>query len=223
MKYKNVVFLAVILIASISLADSLFEASDPVTASLFTDRRARKIGDIITINISESSSSSQNGKTSLKNSSSLDAQIKSLFYALAKAPVSGTTDPTFESLEYLGSKRGSHNGVLPESNWSSKMDFEGDGQLTSANDLKGMISAMIIEVLPNGNFIVEGRRDLSVDKQARTIIISGMIRPEDIGANNVVESRYIANAKIDFIGDGLISKYRKRGLLQRIWDFFRLY
>jgi len=223
MKNRNIIFVALLLLVSVSFGDSLFQGSDPVTSSLFSDRRARKVGDIITISIAEASSSSQNGKTSLKNTSKVEAQIASLFYSLAKAPVSGTTDAVFESLPYLGSKTGTHRGVLPQSDWESGSDFEGDGALTSSNDLKGQITAMIIEVLPNGNFIVEGKRDISVDKQVRSIVVSGIIRPEDIGADNVVESRYMANAKIDFIGDGPISKYRKRSLLQRIWDLFRLY
>ncbi len=223
MKNRSIIFIALFLFVSVSFGDSLFQGSDPVTSSLFSDRRARKVGDIITISIAEASSSSQNGKTSLKNSSKVEAQIASLFHSLAKAPVAGTTDAVFASLPYLGSKTGTHRGVLPQSDWESGSDFEGDGSLTSSNDLQGQITAMIIEVLPNGNFIVEGKRDISVDKQVRSIVVSGIIRPEDIGADNVVESRYMANAKIDFIGDGPISKYRKRSLLQRIWDLFRLY
>ena len=66
--------------------------------------------------------------------------------------------------------------------------------MTSSENLTGTITAMIIEELPNGNFIIEGRREVAVDKQKRIITLSGVVRPADIGANNTIRSRFIADA-----------------------------
>ena len=82
----------------------------------------------------------------------------------------------------------------------------------------GTISAMIIEVLPNGNFILEGKRMLKVDGQERNIIISGIVRPEDISAENTIQSKNLADAKIEFDEKGPISRSRKEGFLKRVWD-----
>lgn len=205
-----------------NFADSLFIASDPITGSMFSDRRARSIGDIITIIVSESSTSTQSGKTALSNKSSLASEIKNLLYPAASA-VTTSTSSLYSGMDYLGSKVGGHRGTMPKSEWDSKKDFEGDGELASSNNVSGSITAMIIEVLPNGNFIVEGKRMVTVDDESRNIKIAGIVRPEDIGADNSIESKYLANAKITFEGDGPISKYRQRSLLQKVWDFIRLY
>lgn len=204
-------------------ADSLFPtAADPAAVSIFTDRRARDVGDIITIRISENTNSAQSGTSTLNKKSSLEATIQSLFYSLAQAPTSAT-DALYSDLSYLGSRTGSHRGTLPSSEWESEADFEGDGELSTSNQLSGTITAMILEVLPNGNFLVEGKRELTVDHQKQTIILSGIVRPEDIGADNTVASHYIANARIVFDGKGPISEYRKRGILQRLWDWLAIY
>ena len=211
-------FLLMSLFMPLGFGDSLYIASNPLTGSIFTDKRARTVGDIIIITISETSNTAQTGTTALKKDSSLAAKIKSLFYPAA-AKVTTATDPLYWTLNYTGSRVGVHNGTLPSSDWSSKNEFEGNGQLSSSDKMMGSISAMIIEVLPNGNFILEGKRMLKVDGQERNIIISGIVRPEDISADNTILSKNLADAKIEFDEKGPISRYRKVGLLKRIWDF----
>lgn len=216
---KNIYLLFMIsLLMPLCQGDSLFISSNPLTASIFTDKRARTVGDIIIVTISETSNTAQTGTTALKKDSTLTAKIKSLFYAAATTPTLAT-DPLYQNLKHLGSSLGIHNGTLPSSSWSSQNDFEGDGALSSSDKMIGTISAMIIEVLPNGNFILEGKRLLKVDGQERNIVISGIVRPEDISADNMIQSRNLADAKIEFDEKGPISRYRKVGLLKRVWDF----
>ena len=211
--------LNVLMLISINLyADSLYGTADTVTSSMFSDKRARNIGDIITIYISEATNSAQKGATSLKKTSSLQSQITSLLYPVASSPTS-KTDALYANAPYLGSRLGTHHGTLPSSEWSGSDDFKGGGDLTSSNTVSGTITAMIIEVMPNGNFIVEGNRKVSVDGQERNIVVSGIVRPEDIGADNSVLSRNVANAKIEFVDKGVLSTSRKAGLLKRLWDF----
>jgi flagellar L-ring protein FlgH len=218
MKIKNKILFVLVMVHGLSFADSLYMSSDPVTSSMFSDKRARNIGDIITIYISEATNSAQKGATNLKKTSTFVQKITSLFFPAAAAPTS-KTDTLYQGAEYLGSRIGTHRGTLPSSNWSSSDDFKGQGDLSSSNTVTGTITAMIIEVMPNGNFIVEGNRKVSVDGQERNIIISGIVRPEDIGADNSILSRNLANAKIEFADKGILSNSRKVGLLKKIWDF----
>ncbi|EKD26952.1 MAG: hypothetical protein ACD_79C00962G0004 [uncultured bacterium] len=224
MKIKNIIcFMASLMLAVLSLnANSLFSAADPVTASLFTDRRARSVGDIITIVISESYTSAQSGKTGLTNKSTMLAELKSLLYPTASTPLA-TTDALYRNTEYLGSRALTARGTMPKSDWGSEKEFEGDGEMSSSSKLSGSLSAMIIDVLPNGNFLIEGKQELSIDKEEKTIIVSGIVRPEDIGADNTILSRYVANAKISFSGKGPITSFRERSFLQKCWDFLGLY
>ena len=218
MKINVIRLILVSMFISLCQGDSLYIASNPLTGSIFTDKRARTVGDIIIITISETSNTTQTGSTALKKDSTLAAKIKSLFYPAASS-VTAATDPLYWNLPYLGSRVGVHNGTLPSADWSSANEFEGDGSLKSSDKMMGSISAMIIEVLPNGNFILEGKRMLKVDGQERNIVISGIVRPEDISAENTIQSKNLADAKIEFDEKGPISRYRKVGLLKRIWDF----
>lgn len=215
---KTINIFALVCMSCLIFADSLYTSSDPVTSSMFSDKRARNIGDIITIYISEATNSAQKGATTLKKTSAFTQQIKSLLYPAASA-VTTKTDALYSGADYIGSRLGTHRGTLPKSDWSSSDDFKGQGDLSSSNTVSGTITAMIIEVMPNGNFIVEGNRKVSVDGQERNIIISGIVRPEDIGADNSILSRNLANAKIEFADKGILSSERKVGLLKKIWDF----
>lgn len=204
-------------------ATSLFKGTaNPVTASLFSDKRARNVGDIINVIISESSRTANSGKTTLSKKSSVASTIKSLLFPTASAPTA-KTDPLYANAPYIGSRLGTHRGTLPDSNWNSEADFEGDGALSSSDTITGNITAMILEVLPNGNFIIEGRRQVNVDKQERIIVLSGIVRPEDIGADNSILSRYVADAKITLEGKGPLNDQRKKGWITKIWEKLGLY
>ena len=203
-------------------ADSLFRSTNPITSSMFSDRRARNIGDIITIQISEASNSAHSNKTQLSKKSTMAGEIKSFLFPQAAA-VTSATDALYAGQPYTGSLTGVSNGTLPKSDWKSDNSFEGDGSLASSDTIKGSITAMIIDVLPNGNFLIEGKRQIKMDEQERVIMISGIVRPEDIGAYNTVLSKHVADARIAFSGEGPVSDQQKRGLLGRLWDWLGLY
>jgi len=81
------------------------------------------------------------------------------------------------------------------------------------------ITAKVIEVMPNGNLIVEGRKEVTIEKEKRFIILSGMVRPEDIEFDNTISSSKVADARIEYTGTGVISDKQSPGVLHRIFDW----
>ena len=100
--------------------------------------------------------------------------------------------------------------------------YSGSGEVERSDRLVAMMTARIIEVLPNQDFIIEGRQEIFVNGERRNISIQGQVRQIDISSTNVVASSRIAGAKIDYDGKGFVSRSAKPGLLNRIFSFLGL-
>lgn len=179
---------------------------DSTMASLFSDVKARRVGDIVTISIVESSQASQSAKTDTSRDSSTFAGVdaflgyeKHLADLYPNFDMSNMLDATFTN------------------------DFEGSGKTVRSGTLTASITARIIEILPNGNFRIEGRREVEVNHETQYIVISGIVRPEDISPDNVVLSTYISDARIAYSGRGVVNDYQYPGwltrILNRVWPF----
>ena len=179
------------------LSSTLFgqEFRPVVSHSLFSDHKARNVGDILTIFIVEFSEADNKNSTSTSKSDN----------------ISISSDEGTGVLKFLPSL--SFGG-------STSNTFAGNGITSRRGSLKGKMTAMIIEVLPNGNYQVEGKRiiELNLDKQEMTL--SGIIRPRDIRADNTVFSYHIANAIIKYRGKGTINRASQMGLVRRILNWF---
>jgi flagellar L-ring protein precursor FlgH len=172
---------------SLSFSDSLYKNGIP---SFFSDKRAYKVGDLITILIVESSSASQTAKTDTSNENKISG------------------GPGKELLEFI-----------PEWGLSQSSKFSGGGSTTRSGNIRAKITARITYVLPDGNFKIEGKQELLINRERQTIKISGVVRPEDISFNNTVLSTYIADAKIEYTGRGPIGKKEKGNIITKILDF----
>ncbi len=168
---------------------------------LFIDRRASRVGDIITILISETSSGSKNASTEVERESSLTAALSALL--------------GYEEAIKARNSRFNPDTALSASTTNT---FESDASTSRSGQLTATISAKVVEVLPNGNMAIEGRREITVNEEEQIIKLSGIIRPEDIGPNNTVESQFIANAKILYTGEGVIGDKQRPGWFTRIFD-----
>ncbi len=168
---------------------------------LFIDKRASRVGDIITVLISESSSASKNASTELERESSLTAALTAL-------------------LGYEEAIRAKNSRFNPSSalDVSTKNTFGSDGTTSRSGQLSATISAKIVEILPSGNMAIEGRREITVNEEEQIIKLSGLIRPEDIGPENTILSRYIADAKITYTGEGILGDKQRPGWFTRIFD-----
>lgn len=175
-------------------AQSLWNLRQP-PVSLISDTTARQVGDIITISIVESHVLRNNEKTEFEKESDLNAQLSNFnIFPRAFSTLPGVTGTAMREFE-------------------SEAKYDKDGRLQT------MMSALIIDVLPNGNMIVEGRRTVIMDKETKTMRITGIIRPYDVAPNNTIESSKIANASIAFEGHGAVSRNVNRGWLGEFLDY----
>ncbi|HEU0265643.1 MAG TPA: flagellar basal body L-ring protein FlgH, partial [Geobacterales bacterium] len=101
--------------------------------------------------------------------------------------------------------------------------YDGSGKTTRNENLQASITARIMEVLPNGNLMIEGRRNVKVNNEDQEIVLEGTVRPRDVSANNVVNSIHIADARISYTGKGVVSDRQRPGwlmtLLEKVWPF----
>lgn len=184
-------------------AGSIWQSSSHGIAD---DLKARTKGDILTILITEVASASKEASTATNRSSAVSAGI-----------------PNFLGMEtnITGIKNWMDLANLINANASSK--FDGSGSTTRKENLNATISAKVVEVLPNGNFQVEGRRNVKVNNEDQVILVEGTVRPRDISADNVINSSFIADARITYAGKGIISDRQSPGwlmnIVDKIWPF----
>ena len=176
--------------------------SEIEAVSLYPDRRAGRIGDIVKVRIVEDPEAELNANTQTSRSSSVDAaQLKFLGYMKALA----------DSNSRLAQDPGSDDLIL------SKLGTTFDGSGTSDRDghVKAYVAAVVEQVFPNGNLLISGRREIQVNHETQYVAISGVIRAEDIDQYNEISSSYVANAKITYSGAGPIADKQKPGWLMR--------
>ena len=195
--------------------NSLWQASNGLSG-LFLDTKARNIGDIVTIQIAESSKATNQANTTTARDSSLSAGIESLF-----GIENWWQD---KALRWLGTdmpKVNPFGAASVKGNMTS--DFKGDGTTSRSGDLTAFITCRVTEVLPNGNLRIVGTREILVNHENQVIVLSGVIRPRDIDDQNIIASRFIADAKIAYSGSGIIDDRQRPGwmanLLEAVWPF----
>lgn len=174
---------------------------------LFSDRKAMNVNDILTVVISETTAQSSTASKSLsdENSDNLGAGVVSAGGQLASvaSSLNKVTNIGFES--------------------SSSSEFTGSGSNSRNESFTTTISARIIKVLKNGNYFIEGSRELLLNGEKQIIQISGVIRPYDISQSNQIDSKYIADAKIMYKTQGEINRSTEKPwgskLMKSIWPF----
>ena len=171
------------------------------STNLYGDLKARNVGDIVTISIIESSMASKNATTKTGRDSGLEANWSGLFDSVAG------------NWSLNGQKIGtSHKIDLANS-------FDGQGETTRSSSMTAYITAHVMRVLQNGNLVIQGTKQVQVNKETQDIYIQGVIRPEDISSSNIILSTYIAEAVIEMSGRGPVSDKQTPGLLMRVVDW----
>ena len=173
---------------------SIFRAGHDM--ALFEDMRARRVGDIITIQLSESTNASKSASTATKKENTLDMASGTL---LGRTPSLGGADPLSNSL-------------------ATNRDFAGQGSSSQSNSLSGSISVTVVQVMPNGNLVVQGEKVMNLNEGDEYIRIRGMVRPVDISSDNTVSSTKVANAEIIYSGNGAVADSNRMGWLARFFQ-----
>lgn len=183
---------------------------------LFEDRRARNVGDILTINIVEKSSGNRKSSNSSSYSNSVDANIPTMTTNLpsliSSVPVVG--DTASRILTKIFSLTGSAAG---ETTNDSSREAAG----SASQDLTGTITVTVIEVLPNGNLLVSGEKLVALNSSNEVIRFSGVVNPVTITSANTVQSAQVADARLEYKGAGEMNEFvndtRTLGFLGRFF------
>ncbi len=170
-------------------------------SEMFSNPKARRIGDILTIKIAEASSATNKASTTTDRSSGISAQVDGFFNLEKKFPAD---QPFFNPFSGVNASMGS--------------DFEGTGATQRSGALNAYMTARVVDLLPNGNLIIEGNREVRVNAENQLITLTGIIRSRDISAENVILSTYIADARISYNGAGVLNDRQKPGWLSRVLD-----
>lgn len=170
---------------------SIFSAAQ--SHPLFEDRRARMVGDVLTINIIENTAASKKSGTSSERSQTLSAGV-----------------PTIQGLPFKGI-----GNMSIEANDSNK--FTGSGQNTSTNTFNSTLTVTVIEVLPNGNLLVSGEKQIGLKEGEEFIRFSGVVNPNTITTANSVQSSQVADARIEYKANGFLDDAQVMGWLGRFF------
>lgn len=173
--------------------------------SLFEDYRARRPGDILTVQLQEQTDAEKETETTISKNNTNSITNPTLF---------GTT-PQFNLPSQLPLANTSDNTLA--FNLSSDSDFSGQGDSDQSNKLTGDISVSVVEVLPNGNLVIRGEKVITINQGNEYIRISGIINPRDIDANNSISSKRVADAQISYVGDGPTQDANVMGWLSRFF------
>jgi flagellar L-ring protein precursor FlgH len=177
---------------------------------LFSDHKAMHVNDIVTVEITESASSSNTASRALAKSDNLSLGGG----VVTGSGTNGAIDTIADKISGL-----TNVGVTAESGST----FSGSGSASKDATFATTISARIIKVLENGNYFIEGRREIMIDDEKQIIQISGVIRPYDIDQNNKIASSQIADAKIYYGNQGDVDRTTQRGwgskLVNAGWPF----
>lgn len=179
-------------------AGSLWQ--EGTSRAMFADKKARAVGDILTIIIQENNGATRQNNTTTAKKASVNASVNTFFYS-----------PTASGLLTKG-------GQLPALNYASASDFNGGGQINNSETITAQMAVKVIDVLPNGNMVIEGRLHTAFSGEKQDAIVRGVARPDDISANNTLFSFNIADATIQFISKGTITDSQRKGWFTRAWD-----
>ena len=158
---------------------------------LFGDVKARNVGDILTVILTESTSASKSASTSTSKDDSIDFGAPTLF---------GQVVP---------------EGVLGVDNQRA---FAGAGSSSQSNQLVGSISVTVAQRLPNGNLLIRGEKRMYLNQGEEFVRIEGLVRPSDITPTNTIASTQIADARIIYSGKGAVAESNKPGWLSRFFN-----
>ena len=177
-------------------AGSLFGQGDN---PLFSDRRAMKLNDLVTIVINESTTASSTGNKSLNETSNSNLTAPSLTYNGSSEGINNVVN-NLNSLTSFGLSKG-----------ASTSTYNGTGSQNRQENFRATISARIIKVMDNGNYFIEGGREILINGEKQIMRLTGVIRPYDIGRNNTIDSKYIADARIMYETQGEIKRSTEKG------------
>jgi flagellar L-ring protein precursor FlgH len=186
-------------------AQTLWDRRDPNMATLFHDYRARNIGDVLTVFIEETTGSGAQETRQMEKKTNSEVT----------ATGTGSTSGLSGVLRSFGYGLDLATG--------SDRKFEGNNNSTIDRKFTDRMSFIVVNVLPNGNLIVEGYRQRMITREMRILRLQGIVRPADIGPYNTLQSQFLADLRITYEGKGPESSYTNNGwggrIFNKLWPF----
>lgn len=184
-------------IADTYQSNSLYRTS---AKGFFKDERAHRIGDILTIVVTIDDSAKFDNTTQRSRASTNSAGMGGIFGSAVTNISGGSIDPAAAI------------------DLTSGIKDAGAGSVNRSESLETSVAAVVTQVLPNGNLVVEGRQEVRVNFEVRDLIVTGIVRPSDIQANNTIPSTKIAEARISYGGRGQITDVQQPRYGQQVLD-----
>ena len=195
---KGFALVAAVLLSVGAQAQSLWK--DGASRSMMADKLAAQVGDILTIVVQENNSASKDQNTRTAKETGINAAIETFLYS-----------PEASGLL-------THNGKMPAIKLNAKQNFEGGGRISNQERITARIAVRVVDVLPNGNLVIEGTRQTAFSGETQDAILRGVVRTEDIAANNTVFSYNVADATIKYVSKGTVSDNQRKGWFTRVWE-----
>lgn len=169
--------------------------------AFFKDQRAAKIGDLVTIKVNVTDRANLNNETKRSRSNAEGLGLPNAFGLESSAAVAAA-------------------GISPDKliNGTSTTSSDGSGSVQRNETVTTNIAAIVNQILPNGNLVVEGKQEIRINFEVRELIVAGVVRPEDIESDNTVDSSKIAQARIAYGGRGQITDVQQPRYGQQLVD-----
>lgn len=200
-----------------SIAQSLWLKESNNEQGMYADARARNVGDILTIVVQESTTTTQETqlKTNDASQNGLGVFINGLLNQFLAATPAILKQWTGAETTYFPNNS---TVTIPTLDLAAKNEWTGGGQTSSRLSVNNRTAVTVVDVLPNGNLVVEGAKIIRSQKETLYAYMRGVVRQRDIRADNTVLSSQIADAHVEFIPEGELTEAERKGWLLRAWD-----
>jgi flagellar L-ring protein precursor FlgH len=167
--------------------------------AFFKDQCAHQVGDLLTIVVNINDTAQFNNETQRSRNNKTDTNVTN-FFGKNNFPVGNVPIP----------------GALLNADTTASSD--GKGTINRTEALTTNVAAVVTQVLPNGNMVVEGKQEIRVNFEMRELVVAGIVRPEDIQSDNTIDSHKIAEARIAYGGKGQITDIQQERYGQQLYD-----
>jgi len=174
--------------------DSIYQTGS--TWFLLEDIKPRRVGDMLTVTLQEKTDARKQADTETKKA----------------------TDNEITALNFLGSPVTYNDRQLLDTKLKSQYDFKGEADSQQSNSLTGSVTVTVVEVLDNGNLVVQGEKWVTINQGDEFIRLRGIVRPSDISPDNTISSERVANAQIQYSGEGTIANANEQGWLAKFFN-----
>lgn len=175
-------------------SDSIYQSQSAWL--LLEDIKPRRVGDMLTVTLQE--------KTDAKKTADTATNKK--------------TDNEIQALNFLGAPVTYNDRQILDTQLRSEYDFEGEAESEQSNSLTGSVTVVVVEVQSNGNLVVQGEKWIHINQGEEFIRLRGIVRPSDINPDNTISSERVANAQIQYGGEGSLANANEQGWLAKFFN-----